>query len=287
MPWYIYAIAGVSVQAMTNVLRRRVMSGQKKLDFYTSSYLFSLTSTLALLVYVAIAGFIMPPIFSLWPIVVINIAFGIIAWLTNNKALSLLNLGDYSIVMTSRQFFTWVASVVVLGVGLNLAQVAGVVIIVAGILILFVGKRRIKMNSRLGVVFALATALIYGFGIITDQIIYRSSDPASYLLVGFIVTTFVIGVMRPSVFSSTKLLFSRKHALKLYGFGALSAASLGLMFTSLKLADNAPLVTAIFQMQTVLAVLLGIILLKENGHIWQKLSGAAISTIGAVIVVVA
>lgn len=72
----------------------------------------------------------------------------------------------------------------------------------------------------------------------------------------------------------------------LIGFGVLSSASLVLMFTSLKLADNAPLVSAVFQLQTIASVVFGIILLKETKHLAYKLIGASVATLGTILVIV-
>ena len=188
--------------------------------------------------------------------------------------------------MTSRQFITWLTSILFLGIGLSALQGVGSAIIIAGILIVYLHKSAWKGNNAKGVGFTLLTALIYGTAILTDQIIYRSSDPASFLLIGFIVNTILLATLRPSVVTKTKLLVSKQWSLMLIGFGVLSSASLVLMFTSLKLADNAPLVSAVFQLQTIASVVFGIILLKETKHLAYKLIGASVATLGTILVIV-
>lgn len=286
MPWYLFAISGVVVNALSHVIRRKVMTKQHKLDFYTSAYLFSFANSIVLFVYILFTGFTMPPIGSIFLVFVINMIFGLVGWLVNNKALSLLPLGEYSVLMTSRQLITWVTSILFLGIGLSAVQGVGSAIIIAGILIVYMHKSAWKGNNAKGVGYTLLTALIYGTAILTDQIIYRSSDPASYLLLGFMVNTMLLAALRPRVVVKTKLLISRQWSPMLLGFGVLSSASLVLMFTSLKIADNAPLVSAVFQLQTIASVVFGIVLLKETKHLAYKLTGASVATIGAILVII-
>lgn len=288
MPWYIYALAGAVIISASHLYRRRTMIGKQKLDFYTSSYLFSLTSTLALAIYVMINGFEMPPIIDLWPIVLINLVAGTVAWLTNNKGLSLIGLGEFSILLIPiRQIVTWLASLVFLGIGLSLVQGLGAIIILMGIVVVYAGKESFRQNNIVGVFFTVITAVIYGLAFLTDQVIYRQSDVASYMLIGFSVMTLTIGLIRPSVFNKTRLILKPKYRLNLIGSGVLFTFGLALVFYSLKIADNAPLVTALSQLQVIFSVLLGMIFLNERKHLSRKLAGATMATIGAALVVIA
>ncbi len=285
MPWYIYAILGVTLNALSHILRKKVLSGKHRLNTYESSYLFSLSVTIALGVYALMGNFIMPPIQTFLGVFFINIVAGIIAWVTNNKGMHLMPVGEYSILMTSRLVVTWFASLLFLGIGLNTLQALGSVIIVAGIFVTFYARNLFSKYSKEGLIYTLITAFIYGLAIITDQIIYRNSDPASFLLIGFCITTLMLILIKPVVRKKTHLIWSRDRGLSIMGFGALSTIALVMVFTSLKIADNAPLVTAAYQMQTILAVIFGILILKEKKHLYQKITGSVIATLGAVLVV--
>ena len=286
MSWYFYAIFGVTLNALSHVLRKKFLAGKHKLNVYESSYLFSFSVTIALGIYALLGNFIMPPIETFLLVFLVNIAAGLIAWITNNKGLSLIPVGEYSIIMTTRLIVTWFASLLFLGIGLNAVQALGSLIIAVGIFITFYAKNIFAKHSKAGVMFTLITAFIYGMAIITDQIIYRQSDPASFLLIGFALNTLLLLAIKPKIYKKTPLLWSPDWGIFLIGFGVVSTIALVMVFTSLKIADNAPLVTAVFQMQTILAVIFGIVLLGERKRMFNKIMGSVVATIGAVLIVI-
>ena len=78
----------------------------------------------------------------------INIIAGFVAWFTNNKGLSLIDLSEYSILMTSRLIVTWVVSLLFLGIGLSHMQALGAIAITVGIIVAFYTKKTFKKQCK-------------------------------------------------------------------------------------------------------------------------------------------
>ncbi len=285
MPWYIYALSGVAVLALSDVVRRVALSHKNKLDFYSSAFLLSVSTGLGLLIYNVIFGFDMPPVQNFLPVFILNIALAFVGWLTSQKALAHIGVGEYTILLTSRLIVTWVASVVLFGVGLTLLESLGAFVIMAAIFVVFFRKNLFNDQSKTGILFATATAFIYGIGILTDQVIYREAEPASYLLITFIINSFIFILLRPTVIGSLKHLMWPGHRHHYLGFGILCSVGLTLIFTSLKIADNAPLVSALFLLQIIVSVILGSILLKERKDMTRRAIGSVLAVVGALIIV--
>lgn len=285
MPWYSYALIGITINATSDLIRRVILAGKSKLDYYEVAFLMSSLICLTLVVYTMFAGFTMPPISNFWPIFLINIAMGVVSWLTNQKGLSLIGLSEFSILLTTRQIVTLILSVLLLGIGLTFQQGLGVLIVAAASIIVIVNRDTFKHHSKAGVMFTLATAAMYGSAILTDQIIYRQSDPASYMLIGFGLTALILFLIRPRVIKSVRSLKTRRQGIPMVLTSSLNAVGLIFIFTSLKLADNAPLVSGVFQAQIVISVLLATIILRERKDLLKKALGAILATAGAILVV--
>ncbi len=286
MPWYFYALIGISINATSDLFRRIALSGKRKIDYFDVAFLMSLVIFVTLSIHVSFVGFVMPPLQDFWLIFVINILMGVVSWLTNQKGLSLLGLSEYSIILTSRQIVTWILSVVLLGIGLTMVQGIGLLLVSSGIVIVFLHKNAFKNHSGAGIFYTGITALMWGAAILTDQVIYRQSDPASYMVIGFGTMALLLLAIKPAAIKSVRYLKMYHSGPTMLLAGSLNAAGLIFIFTSLKLADNAPLVSGVFQLQIIVSVLLATIFLNERKHLGKKLVGAALATAGAILIVI-
>lgn len=285
MPWYVYVFLGVLVNAAATVLRKLVLSGRTRLDYYESAFLLSVTTFVVLLGYVAFVGFYMPPFHLFWWVFIINMTLGVVGLLTNQKGLSLLDVGEYTVLMTFSQVVAWVTSVIWMGIGLSFYQGLGSVLILGSICVLFVSRAAFRRNSTAGLVWTSLTALNYGVAVLTDQVVYRYSDPASFMVIGFGLTAVILYALRPRVAKTLRLLRTDRLGARLLLLGLVSGMSLVLLFTSLKMVDNAPLFNGLSQIGIVVGVITGVAFLKERTGIPRKLAAAAIATCGAVLMV--
>lgn len=285
MPWYFFALTGIFGLSITDQIRRAILSGKDKIDYYSAAFLLSLVAGITLIIYTAVVGFVMPPFHAFLLTFAINISFSLIGLLAGQKGLSLLGVGEFTIIMTTRQIITWVLSIVFFGIGLSLLQSLGTLLVMLALVVVFASRTAFKNISKVGITFTALTAVVYGISILTDQLIYRVSDPASYMVIGFTVTVVILALMRPHVVWSIRLLKPSKQGFLLLLVGSLFGLSLVLLFTGLKRANNAPLIGGLFQLQIIISVVLAAIFLRETNNLPRKIIGAIVATIGAVLIV--
>lgn len=285
MSWYVLAFSSIVFNAIVDSVRRVLLSGKNKIDYYSTAFLLSFVTTIALAVYAATTNFIMPPIQDFKLLFAVNIIAGIVGLLTSQAGLSLIGVSEYTILMTSRQIVTWLASITFLGIGLSLQQGVGSVIILLALVLAFSTKKVWQQNSPRGIFFTLLTAVIYGLAFLIDLLIYRKSDPTSYLLLGYGLTVIVLFICRPKVIRTLAFINFSKRGAGIIIIGVLSGLSSVLLFTALKKIDNAPLVSGLTQIQIIVSVVVGIIILRERANLKQKLIGAGLATIGAILIV--
>ncbi len=285
MYWYLYVVSAVSLFSVMDILRKKLLTEEGRISYIDFSFLVFVSTALFLAIYSLLFGFVMPPI-KLFPVVfVINIILGILGLLLANKALSLLSAGDFTILMTSRLIVTWLLSVLLLNIGVSFLQAIGILGICSAVFVIFGNRKSIKGNNRKGLLFGLGAAAVYGSTFLTDQIIYRQSDPSSYLLFSISIMAVVMAVTRPVVVKSFRILSNNRSLVLTLLIGFCFASGLTLLFKGLKLSDNATLVTGLLPLQTIIVVVLSIIFLNEKNNINKKILGALLATIGAVILV--
>ena len=232
MPWYIYALAAIIIMGSGDIVRKSLLSGKNKLDYYTAAFIYATGTFIGLLAYGVFVNFEMPPIQDIWLLMIINLSMGIIGWLTSNKGLSMVEAGEYNILLSTRLIWTFIVSIVFLDIGLSLSQFIGVLLIVLALFVIYFHKKELKKSSRQGMFWVLLTSAIWGNAIIVDQLIYRQADVASYLTLGFGITALVLAMIRPKVIPQLKLFVAPKQALPIWVAGLSVALGLPLMFYS-------------------------------------------------------
>jgi uncharacterized membrane protein len=228
----------------------------------------------------------MPPFKTIWLIVIVNIVLALIGWLTSQKALSKLATGEFTVLMSARLAVTWIASIFLLSIGVTSRQGLGVILIIFALVVAFYNRKDFLRSNSIGIIFALLTALNYGVGTIFDQIIYRVSDPVSYAVIGFGINTILLILIRPRIATkSFRILADRRTTLIYVVAGILTALTTVLLFTGLKAADNATLVTSISQTQVLLVAIFGAIIFKaERKDFKRVVLAACIASVAAILI---
>lgn len=286
MAWYVFAFAAVVLSALATVFQKITLKDNEKSGVYATSTILSFLIFVFLLIYVSIAhSFVMPPFATIWWIAIINLVLALIGWLTGKKALSLLGSGEYTVLMTVRVVITWVASILLLSIGVTSHQAMGVVLVLAAVLVVFYRRNGLAEANKIGLLLTLATALNYGFGTIIDQLIYRVSDPASYGVIGFGVNTLLLLMIKPKTLRSFSVLIKPRKTLMYAVAAVLTGAATVLLFTALKVANNATTVTAISQTQLILVAVFGALLIRaERKQFARVLTGAVIAALAVVLI---
>lgn len=197
------------------------------------------------------------------------------------NALKHIEASKFTVIFSSRAFFTVVASTIFLQESLDLRQWAGAVLIFLAI-ILVTGKIRNRTFQK-AEWFALLAAMCFGFEITNDRILLRTLSVYPFSFWGFLLPGVVLSlVYRKSVPNISRFLRPQTLATMVL-LCTIYAASALAFFVGLQIAPNSSQVTTVNLTSVIVIVLLSIVFLKEHTEWVKKVIGAVISFAGLLL----
>jgi drug/metabolite transporter (DMT)-like permease len=161
---------------------------------------------------------------------------------------------------------------------LSTLQSLGVLLIFAGLSILFHAKRG---QLNVGIVYKLVSTTASSAALLLDKKLVLFYTPSLVAISGFIIPTLISTALRPHqiVTGSRFILETRFYSVAMGLLGGLG------YFAFVKSLSTAPIsiVFPVFQLNVVLTVLLGILVLKEKSHVFTKIISASIIILGTVL----
>ena len=143
----------------------------------------------------------------------------------------------------------------------------------------------IFFRTKLGEIFALTAAVLFGLANTNDRFLVQAFDSYSYVIIGFLLPAIFITGIYPKKILGIGSMFKEKLFLPklailcfLYGFAAVT------FFQALQITTNSSQLFSINALSGILTVILSIIFLKEYEFIPRKIIGAALSLVGLLLV---
>ncbi len=283
MIWQLLIITSILLGAVATLLQRILLKEQRS-DPITYSILFELFIGLT---FGIIGIFTSQFSFSnLKPLVINLIIMGFFYAIGNIfvfHSLKLTEASKYTILNSSRVFFTILASSFILKESLNFKQIIGVFLIILAIIISNYQKKILKIGR--GEILAILAAILFGFEVTNDRILLKTLPLYSFLFLAYICPAIVTSFMYPKSFFKMKLYFKKNIIDKLLLLVIFYGGSAILFFQALKITDNSSLFAGIYQTQTVITVILATIFLSERTRLLNKLISALICVIGSIILI--
>lgn len=278
MSWQIIIIISIFLNSLGVVLQRLIVKDDKK-DPIAFSILFQLVVGGLIGLY----GFLFEDMSlpDLGPYA-LNLFIMTVLWalanIFNFLALRNTEASVFTILFSTRAFFTAIASSFVLGEFLNEKQWLGALVVFSGIVIVSYKKNAGKFDPRL--LLSLATAVAFGLANTNDRILLKSLNLYPYVSMAFLLPALGVILYSPKSVANIKY-FMVKDSIKnvifvciVYAFAAIT------FFKALQIAPNSSQVAAIGITGVIVTVLLSIIFLKERDRIPQKLIGSVLSFLG-------
>jgi len=189
---------------------------------------------------------------------------------------------QFTIIFSSRVFFTTLASALFLKEVLIGEQVLGALFIFSGVVL--VSLKKAKLILKRSELLALLAAMSFGFANTVDRTLLMSFNLYPYTALSFFLTAGILLLVRPKSISKMKV-FSRKDTLsKMLMFSTLYAFSSIAFYGALQLTNNSSQVVTVSLLSVIVIVLLSAIFLKERGNLSRKIIGAILSFIGLLLV---
>lgn len=288
MWWLVAILISISLGAVSVLLQRSILKADHS-DPVVYSIVFQLLIGLLLFIY----GFVTTTMdfsgfWSHWPqwlLLVLLYGFGNVAVFASLKRLA---AGDFQMVFAARALFTVISSWLVLNQNVSLRQLLGMVLI--GWAVWLVTERDSKNSqdqnsSKLGLVLGLLAAACFGVANTNDSALLQEMPLFSYLPLAFSLPALGMMVLYYRKFvhpgSILRDLPWKKVGLMslIYGVAAI------FFFSALTTAPQVAQVVTINQVQIVLVVLLGAVVLGERKNLHIKALAAGLSLIGSWLVV--
>ncbi len=195
-----------------------------------------------------------------------------------------VDAGLYTILNNLTPIITIVAASLLIHETLNGRQMVGAAVIISSAFLATLPKlNHHRKNPSSGLLFALASVSLLGLAIVYERWMLTRIDYGAYLVLGWGSQTMWMVIMAWPERKYIHLLRTKENRNKVIGYGITNAFK-GLTFVSaLKVSGNASLVGASSSFMAVLVVISAYFILKENEHLWLKVSAAIVGSSGLII----
>lgn len=283
MSWQIFLTISILAESFGRVLQRFLLKDGTKVDPMAYAVWAQFLSGFLLLIYAFIAGFKIPSNFT---IILPNLLLMLIAYTGMNifvyKALNYTEASVFTVLFAARVIFIVLGATILLKEPFSVKQISGTALIILSIVIISFKKQNIKFKK--GELFSLLAGLFLAVGAINDTYILKVFDVKSYSPFGFLIPSFLIWGL--NLRSSKNII--KLPRLKIFPGIVLLAAIYSASYLFYNLAyfsgNNAGQMAAIYQITSVLTVILAIILLKERSKLLIKLLAAILGFIGVLLI---
>lgn len=218
-----------------------------------------------------------------WPnILLAALTYGVGGTLAN-FALQKTEASKFTVLFATRGLITILIAMVFLGEPVSLWRGVGALAIFLGVAIASWQAQQVKFQT--GDWFALIAALIYGVANINDRIALQHMSLYPYLILAYVLPTFLIAAAMPKSMPEIKAIFTRTQFPSVMVLTVLFLLSGITFFAALQIVPNTAQVAAINLTSVVLIVALSVVFLKETLHWPKKLLGAIVTLIGLLLLV--
>ncbi len=281
MTWQLFL--GLSIFAeVSGRLIQRVLLRDDKSDPIAYTIVFQLLGGTVIGIYAFITGFTLP---NLQPVllnlVLVPILFGS-ANIFIFKSLQLTEASIFTVLFASRSLWLILGAILLLSEKFSTQQFMGAVLIITSVIIISWKRQQIRLQK--GELFAILAAFLLACSILNDAYIVKAFNVPSYLTLQYLITSIFLWIVyhrkTKKIISLVQSKTIHKIALLAIAYGTASITYL----SAYKLGNNAAQLGTIFQISSILTVLLAIIILKEKSSIPIKIVAAILSFIGVLLV---
>jgi len=197
------------------------------------------------------------------------------------KALKLIDVSEFIVILSLRPLFTIITSTLFLNEGLNIKQFIGVIAILISVIL--VSLHKIKLGFGKGELYALLAAACLGFANTNDRYVLLSISLLPYILLSAILPAVFLTVTNIKKLPLIKSFFEFSVLKKMLFMAVFQFASTLTLLKAFQIGNNSSQISSLTEINVVLTVLIGIVLLREHENIYRKLLGSGISLVGLLL----
>lgn len=282
MTWEIFTLISI-VSLSISVILQRILLHNYKLDPYAYAVVFQLIVGCILFLFALPHGIKLPHIETLiLPAIGASVFFGV-GHIVYAKALQVVEASVFSVLFAMQAIWMMLFGVFLFQENITYLQLAGVVLIFAGIGLIVKNIRSLKFDH--GILLGLLAGLLFGLAITCWSHVGRHTDELSWAAISFFTSTAVTLLIRPATLKHASSVLSRPILVRLSVLGVFYGLGSVTMLYAYTLGTFS-VVSPLRQMSIIVTVLLALVFLKsERTRVWQKVVAAVISFAGVALVV--
>lgn len=283
MTWQLFTLISV-ISLSISVILQRILIYKDKTDPFAYAVLFQGIVGLLLMAFALVYGFKLPNIETVIIPAIISIVFYGVGHILYAKTLQKVEASAFSVLFATQAIWIMVLGMVLLHETMTFAQVAGTMLIFAGVGLLAKNFRAAFKDN--GILFGLLTGLMFGIAIYFWSYVGRFTDAVSWAAISFIGTALVTFLVRPGSVHKMKPLLKPDVLWKLFALGVFYGIGSLTMLFAYKFGTFA-VVSPLRQTSIIMTVLLALTFLpKERNRIPKKILAAVICMVGVVLIVI-
>lgn len=276
LTWHYFAIATVLTGSIASLLLRALMKNEEN-DPILFSIIFQFILTAVVFVYSLSRGFVFPPPLHLLPLFALSAVLYAAGSLSMFRASSYIGAGEMTILTAGGSVITILLGVFLTHNSFSLANVAGVALILASIVVLY-AKEKLKMNA--GVWYALVVAVTFGTAVVSDSVIIKTYSPTSFVPIMCFLPGLILLILFPRSILKVKKLLRPKPLSHIVIYSVFYAISAVTYYLALDSGATVSQLSPINRASIITTVLLASIFLNEKKDMTRKLLSAALVTAG-------
>lgn len=282
MNWFLLTLVSAVSGSLTKILQK-VLLRDKDRDPFAFGFVFQMTVSAIFLIFTIVTGTLeFPSLLGLGLNLVVLILFYSVANVLSFKAFKIADASEVSIILASSTLWSVLAAVIMLGEKLTSINVAGVFIVMLGILSVNYRKTDWKVNK--GHLYALFGSVLFGIAFTNDvYIINRYNSVSSYMVIAFALPAFATLGFKPQSYRNISRYLRKDTVLNLLLCATLYALSALTIFGAYKLGGPASIISPIQQTSIIFTVIIGYFFLNERDRLPQKIIGTLLTFIGVLM----
>ncbi len=282
MSWLILTLLGILVFSPKNLLYRTLMKDDKSDPYAQSIVFFGLGGTLALLFSLFHGGFqyqiTLDQLLLFVPLTICATVGPVLLF----KSYQRLDASEIAILQSSQKVWAVLGAFVLLQEPFAVNKILGTLVIVVGVAITLWRRRQFQVNE--GVALVLVATLFYAGMDLVSYYIVRDFDAISFIVYVCYLPVVTLLLLRPQTVKKISYYFKPKYALGVSLLALCDTVGTLCFFFAYQVGRNAAQIVPLGGLITINSVLLAIIFLKEYTNIPNKVIGALVTLVGAVLV---
>ncbi len=282
MSWLLLTFLGILIFSSNNILHRVLMKDAKSDPYAQTIVFFGLAGIFALVFSLIRGNFYYHVTFHQVLLFIPLTVSCLVGPILLFKSFKLIDASENAILQSSQKLWIVLGSFLFLQEIFTWKKIIGTVIIILGIAIAEWRYKRFQFNE--GALLVFIASIFYAIMNIISFYLVRDIDAISFLVYVYFLPVIVLFLIRPKTLKQVSYYFKPKYSFCVTILSLNDVLGSVLIFYAYQIGRNAAQIAPLMGLITIISVMLGIILLNERKNIPNKILGAFVTVVGALLV---